>query len=147
MGGLSRRSTCRLSPTLSASLANREALIWQRKMQTKIGKDSSPEAVIEYEWFTLNSGQIVAAATLSCAKRTLSTSLSENFPGRACPVIPYSSSWARSFKLSWSFCWRRTRQRNRGRTWTRIRVCCCSIMDWIRCHFVPFCSVFQGHLA
>ena len=40
-------------------LANQEVLIWLRKMQTAIGEDASDEAVKEYVWSTLKSGQVV----------------------------------------------------------------------------------------
>lgn len=40
-------------------LANQEVLVWLTKMQEKIGKDASDEAVKEYVWSTLNSGQVV----------------------------------------------------------------------------------------
>ncbi|KAG5719975.1 hypothetical protein E4T56_gene6874 [Termitomyces sp. T112] len=40
-------------------LANQEVLVWLRKMQAKIGEDASDEAVSEYVWETLKSGQVV----------------------------------------------------------------------------------------
>lgn len=40
-------------------LANQEVLVWLRKMQAKIGEDASDEAVSEYVWETLRSGQVV----------------------------------------------------------------------------------------
>ncbi|TFY54046.1 hypothetical protein EVJ58_g9092 [Rhodofomes roseus] len=40
-------------------LANQEVLVWLRKMQAKIGKNASDEAVKEYVWSTLNAGQVV----------------------------------------------------------------------------------------
>lgn len=40
-------------------LANQEVLVWLTKMQGKIGKEASDEAVKEYVWSTLNSGQVV----------------------------------------------------------------------------------------
>ncbi|KAI0688089.1 citrate synthase [Cytidiella melzeri] len=40
-------------------LANQEVLIWLRKMQSKIGENASDEAVKEYVWSTLKSGQVV----------------------------------------------------------------------------------------
>lgn len=40
-------------------LANQEVLVWLRKMQEKIGEDASDEAVKEYIWSTLKSGQVV----------------------------------------------------------------------------------------
>ncbi|KAI5892368.1 citrate synthase [Schizophyllum commune H4-8] len=40
-------------------LANQEVLVWLRKMESKIGADASPEAIREYVWSTLKSGQVV----------------------------------------------------------------------------------------
>ncbi|KAH0584983.1 citrate (Si)-synthase [Termitomyces sp. 'cryptogamus'] len=40
-------------------LANQEVLVWLRKMQAKIGEDAFDEAVSEYVWETLKSGQVV----------------------------------------------------------------------------------------
>lgn len=40
-------------------LANQEVLVWLRKMQAKVGENASDEAVKEYVWSTLNSGQVV----------------------------------------------------------------------------------------
>lgn len=40
-------------------LANQEVLVWLRRMQSKIGENASDEAVKEYVWSTLNSGQVV----------------------------------------------------------------------------------------
>ncbi|KAH9995737.1 citrate synthase [Russula vinacea] len=40
-------------------LANQEVLVWLTKMQAKIGEDASDEAVKEYVWSTLKSGQVV----------------------------------------------------------------------------------------
>ncbi|THH11025.1 hypothetical protein EW145_g933 [Phellinidium pouzarii] len=40
-------------------LANQEVLLWLRKMQDKIGKNASDEAVKEYVWSTLKGGQVV----------------------------------------------------------------------------------------
>jgi len=40
-------------------LANQEVLLWLQKMISKIGKEPSDEAVKEYIWSTLNSGQVV----------------------------------------------------------------------------------------
>ncbi|KAF9267642.1 citrate synthase [Marasmius fiardii PR-910] len=40
-------------------LANQEVLVWLRKMQEKIGENASDEAVKEYVWSTLKSGQVV----------------------------------------------------------------------------------------
>lgn len=40
-------------------LANQEVLVWLTKMQSKIGEDASDEAVKEYVWSTLKSGQVV----------------------------------------------------------------------------------------
>lgn len=40
-------------------LANQEVLIWLRKMQNSIGENASDEAVRDYVWSTLKSGQVV----------------------------------------------------------------------------------------
>ncbi|KAI0084095.1 citrate synthase [Irpex rosettiformis] len=40
-------------------LANQEVLLWLRKMQSNIGENASDEAVKEYVWSTLKSGQVV----------------------------------------------------------------------------------------
>ncbi|KAJ7883045.1 citrate synthase [Mycena olivaceomarginata] len=40
-------------------LANQEVLVWLSKMQSKIGKNASDEAVKEYVWATLKGGQVV----------------------------------------------------------------------------------------
>ena len=40
-------------------LANQEVLVWLRKMQGSIGENASDEAVREYVWSTLKSGQVV----------------------------------------------------------------------------------------
>ncbi|KAF9650256.1 citrate synthase [Thelephora ganbajun] len=40
-------------------LANQEVLVWLRKMQNSIGENASDEAVREYVWSTLKSGQVV----------------------------------------------------------------------------------------
>jgi len=40
-------------------LANQEVLVWLTKMQAKLGKNASDEAVKEYVWSTLKSGQVV----------------------------------------------------------------------------------------
>jgi citrate synthase len=40
-------------------LANQEVLTWLTKMQSKIGPNASDEAVKEYVWSTLKSGQVV----------------------------------------------------------------------------------------
>jgi len=40
-------------------LANQEVLLWLQKMISKIGKEPSDDAVKEYIWSTLNSGQVV----------------------------------------------------------------------------------------
>ncbi|KZT29919.1 citrate synthase [Neolentinus lepideus HHB14362 ss-1] len=40
-------------------LANQEVLVWLTKMQAKIGKDASDEAVKQYVWDTLKGGQVV----------------------------------------------------------------------------------------
>ncbi|KAF6757091.1 citrate synthase [Ephemerocybe angulata] len=40
-------------------LANQEVLIWLKKMQSKLGEEPTDEAVKEYIWSTLKSGQVV----------------------------------------------------------------------------------------
>jgi len=40
-------------------LANQEVLVWLSKMQEKIGKDATDEAVKDYVWSTLKGGQVV----------------------------------------------------------------------------------------
>ncbi len=40
-------------------LANQEVLRWTKKMQAEIGEDASDDAVKEYVWKTLKSGQVV----------------------------------------------------------------------------------------
>lgn len=49
----------RLGTNFCCRLANQEVLVWLTKMQSKIGQNASDEAVKEYVWSTLKSGQVV----------------------------------------------------------------------------------------
>jgi citrate synthase len=40
-------------------LANQEVLLWLRKLQGKIGEEASDDAIREYIWSTLKSGQVI----------------------------------------------------------------------------------------
>lgn len=125
MGELSHRSTYHLTPTLSVSLANQEVLIWLCKMQAKIGKDTSPEAVKEYVRSTLNSGLVVSGYGQDVLRKTDPRYVSQRkFASKDLPSDPLFKLIGQIYEIVLEFCWWRTRRRTRGQTRTCFRVCC-----------------------
>ena len=55
-------------------LANQEVLSWIQKMRAKVGENPSDDAIKEYVWATLSSGQVVPGYGHAVLRKTVRVS-------------------------------------------------------------------------